>query len=945
LLTRRQTLEEGELLNIVLPILGGLEKVHERGYIHRDIKPANIFIREDGSPVLIDFGSARQALGAELTTLVSPGYAPFEQYCSKGEQQGPWTDIYGLGATLYRAVTGQPPQDALDRSRAILEAGRDTLIDVGEIGRGRYSARFLKAIDYALQFRQKNRPQTVAEWLRKFGALADTRPNFNALNSAMMATTIAADESRTEPITPAARRTGANVKAGDNGKAAKIVADGPRVSGPVRLMQVMPRALSLRLFPLLVTTTRRSNLVRRDDAFVGRDADFFALDQLLEAARVVTVLGPGGTGKTRLAVEYAVRSSDRFPGGTWFADQAGSTSKDDVAGAVARAMLVPLQGPEAPVEVVGRALRGTATLVVMDNLEQVAAPAREVMTAWLAAAPEARFLATSQVPIGVAGERRHELGPLADEEAVRLFIERARSVRPDFERTDLVAIEAIVARLDRLPLGVELAASRCDVMSPRTIEERLGERFRLLARSDATGRHATLRGAIDWSWDLLAVPDRHALAQCAVFRGGFELDDAEAVLDLSGFPDAPWTVDVVSALRRRSLMYARDAEGALRFGLYESIREYAGERLVELGGRDAAMARHVRHFAARGLHLADELCGPEDLACCQRLERDRENLLAAWERAKTGSPDERASLAVALARLLRRTGPAATITTILAEACGGDTERIDPSLGARLWCARGEDARIAVVIDDARHALDVAIDLARGREPRWMLGHALRERAMLQVQLGRTDQAVVDMQVAAESHRAAGNPDHEAMARVTLGFVLARLGRVDEALVSIEHGMALARKHSGPLARTTAAFMHALLLAQHGRLAEARELLADTLPELRRCGERHTETHCLTLLGSIEAVLGCVADAEMHLAEARRVVAPILRPGAEAAIDILDASIVVARSGRDAEVVRVQRERLAPLGRPGLDGGRPILESSIVANFHYGLFERACDGV
>ena len=133
ILTRRQTLEEDELLDIVLPILGGLEKVHERGFIHRDIKPANIFIREDGSPVLIDFGSARQVLGAETRALTTSGPAMrlSEQYFSKGEQQGPWTDIYGLGATLFRAVTGQRPQDAVDRSRAILEAARDTLGDVG----------------------------------------------------------------------------------------------------------------------------------------------------------------------------------------------------------------------------------------------------------------------------------------------------------------------------------------------------------------------------------------------------------------------------------------------------------------------------------------------------------------------------------------------------------------------------------------------------------------------------------------------------------------------------------------------------------------------------------------------------------------------------------------------------------------------------------------------
>jgi serine/threonine protein kinase len=198
ILTRRQTLEEEELLDIVLPILGGLEKVHERGFIHRDIKPANIFIREDGSPVLIDFGSARQALGTEtrtLTTLVSPGYAPFEQYFSKGEQQGPWTDIYGLGATLFRAVTGQRPQDAVDRSRAILEAARDTLGDIGEIGQGRCSVRFLKAIDHALQFRPKDRPQTVKEWRRELAAAPHVQakePLHTGLALALLATALLA---------------------------------------------------------------------------------------------------------------------------------------------------------------------------------------------------------------------------------------------------------------------------------------------------------------------------------------------------------------------------------------------------------------------------------------------------------------------------------------------------------------------------------------------------------------------------------------------------------------------------------------------------------------------------------------------------------------------------------------------------------------------------------
>jgi serine/threonine protein kinase len=172
----RQTLEEAELLKILIPIMGGLEIVHKLGFIHRDIKPDNIIIRSDGSPVLIDFGSARQALGEKtktLTSLISPGYAPFEQYFSKSDEQGEWTDIYGMGATLYRAVTGVAPLDAVDRSNAILKTGMDTIVTAVEIGKGKYSERFLRAIDHAIQFKIEDRPQTIAEWKKEFDLPTD----------------------------------------------------------------------------------------------------------------------------------------------------------------------------------------------------------------------------------------------------------------------------------------------------------------------------------------------------------------------------------------------------------------------------------------------------------------------------------------------------------------------------------------------------------------------------------------------------------------------------------------------------------------------------------------------------------------------------------------------------------------------------------------------------
>jgi len=170
LLKNRQTIEEEKLKSILMPMLDGLEEVHKEGFIHRDIKPPNIYIRTDGSPVLLDFGSARQSLGIQtktLTTLVSPGYAPFEQYTSKSDKQGPWTDIYGLGATMYRAVTGIGPTDAMDRSEALLHTNKDVYVPVARIAHDNYSEELLAAIDHALMFKTDERPQSISEWRKE----------------------------------------------------------------------------------------------------------------------------------------------------------------------------------------------------------------------------------------------------------------------------------------------------------------------------------------------------------------------------------------------------------------------------------------------------------------------------------------------------------------------------------------------------------------------------------------------------------------------------------------------------------------------------------------------------------------------------------------------------------------------------------------------------------
>jgi serine/threonine protein kinase len=169
LLDRRGMLPEADLLRILLPILDGLELVHGAGFIHRDIKPDNIHIRGDGRPVLLDFGSARQSLGSSttLTILIAPGYAPFEQYYSDPSSQGPWTDIYALGATCYRVICGRAPMDAVSRSKGVLGSTQEVMVPASVVGAGRYTGRLLAAIDHALAFAERDRPQTIAEWRKE----------------------------------------------------------------------------------------------------------------------------------------------------------------------------------------------------------------------------------------------------------------------------------------------------------------------------------------------------------------------------------------------------------------------------------------------------------------------------------------------------------------------------------------------------------------------------------------------------------------------------------------------------------------------------------------------------------------------------------------------------------------------------------------------------------
>ena len=360
---------------------------------------------------------------------------------------------------------------------------------------------------------------------------------------------------------------------------------------PERILQVVAPGLRAE-FPPLASLTGH-NLAAERDAFVGRSESLDDLKQRLDdGARLISVVGLGGTGKTRLVTRFAWTVLGQFPGGVWFCDLSEARSADGIVHAVAQGLDVPL-GNDDPVVQLGHAIAGRGRcLLILDNFEQVARYAEPTLGKWLDRAADARFIVTSREVLGLTGEQVLALAPLSQSEAGALFMRRAEAAKTGFEpgADDKAAIAVLMNLLEGIPLAIELAAARVRVMSPRTLLSRMSERFKLLSSSGGrVDRQATLRAVFDWSWDLLSLPEKAALAQLSVFEGGFTLEAVEGVLDLSRYDEAPWPVDVLQSLVQKSLVREVDAD---RLGRCVRHREHPG---ASLGEAEVERSYHSRH--------------------------------------------------------------------------------------------------------------------------------------------------------------------------------------------------------------------------------------------------------------------------------------------------------------------------------------------------------------
>jgi predicted ATPase/class 3 adenylate cyclase/DNA-binding CsgD family transcriptional regulator len=411
--------------------------------------------------------------------------------------------------------------------------------------------------------------------------------------------------------------------------------DLPHDSPPLRSLDVLP-----------------NNLPSQLTSFVGREGELVEVRRLLGGQRLVTLAGSGGCGKTRLAVQAAAELADRWPDGVWWVDLGPVTDPDLVARLTASTLRVLVEPVGSPLTGLASQLGDRRLLVCLDTCEHLLDAAAELADTLLRACPRVSVLTTSREPLGVAGETVWRVPSLVTDEAVRLFADRAALVRPGFTLADHDGpVRTICRRLDGIPLAIELAAAWVRALSPAQIATMLDDRFKLLAGGPrgVVARHRTLAASMEWSHDLLDEADRVVFRRLAVFAGGFTLDAASAVCTGGDAGDGD-VLTAVGHLVDKSLVVVHEVDGAARYGLLDTVRQYASDRLHDAGETAAIRDRHLDHFLAFAETAEPELERDQD-TWRRVLEVEHDNLRAAlqWGLAAAGAERVR-RLAAALAR-------------------------------------------------------------------------------------------------------------------------------------------------------------------------------------------------------------------------------------------------------------------------------------------------------
>src|SRR5271154_3714204 len=583
-----------EAIDIAAQIAEGLTKAHEAGITHRDLKPENLMVSHDGFVKILDFGLAKSASrggGADVhstsTSLTSAGallgtvgYMSPEQV--SGQPLDFWSDQFSFGLVLYEMVTGQHPFERRTVAETLVAILREPAKPVGTQNR-EVPAPLSWVIERCLAKEPDKRYASTRDLARELAAIRDCFSENTA--------------NRLE--------------------------------------------------------TRPSNLPASRTGFVGREKEAAGAKELLrrQDVRLVTVTGPGGIGKTRLAIEVATGLTEQFPGGIHFVPPSPLSDAGLIASVIVQALGIGEAGAQSPLEILKKYLQDSLrapTLFLLDNFEHLiqAAP---MVAELLAMGPNLKILVTSRAALHVYGEQEFPVPPLAlpdsrttssvdslsQNPAVALFVQRAVAAKPDFElnRENAPAVAEICARLDGLPLAIELAAARVKVLSPSSMLTRLASRLQLLTGGarDLPQRQQTLRAAMDWSYDLLNAAEQKLFRRLAVFVGGCNLEGAEAVCDTKGDLDLDLLDGMASMVDKSLVQQVEHAKDESRFVMLETIREYALEKLLASGEQPLTKRAHAAYCLVLAEEEAMAQSGAEGTRWLDRFALEHDNFRASLE--------------------------------------------------------------------------------------------------------------------------------------------------------------------------------------------------------------------------------------------------------------------------------------------------------------------------
>jgi predicted ATPase/DNA-binding SARP family transcriptional activator len=629
--------------------------------------------------------------------------------------------------------------------------------------------------------------------------------------------------------------------------------------------------------PLLAEAPAAPALPAEATSFVGRETELTTIAELLSLSRLVTLTGPGGSGKSRLALRAGARAAGRYPGGVWLAELVPVSRPELVTSVVAQVLSAREEPGRTLLDgIIGR-LRDAEALLIVDNCEHVADAVAELAVALLRGCPRLRVLATSQTRLGVPGEATWPVPPLtvpacgeadpgaaAEAESVRLFCDRAALARPGFALTgqNVAAVADVCRQLDGIPLAIELAAARVSALTTAQLVARLDDRFRVLTGGSRAGlpRHRTLQAAIEWSHDLLSETEQVCFRRMAVFAGGCTIDAVEAVCPDDALPLAV-VFETVTALVDRSLLTTEERFGSMRYGMLESIHEYALGRLAAAGEAAALRRRHrdwLLDFAGRA-----DLGGPDQAAWLDLLEAEVDNFGAGLERSLApagGNPDRdpvsALTLAGALAPFWMVRGPVALGRRVLDAALAAAGQDAGQRLRAIALDGAGRLASIQAD-QDAQQAYQQE-SLSIWRE----LGDDGRVASCLS-DLGSVAHFRGDYPAAEIRYREALDLAERAGDAQQMGQALSGLGRLalhqgDQAAATRYYTESMARFCDvGDLRRATLILGNLGVVAINlGDLKLAGERLGEHLENARRLGDHKLTAGALTNLGLVACRAG-----------------------------------------------------------------------------------------